>query len=75
MKTLSPGTYQAAAMYAAADKSDPFTYSRVVTHFQNGLSGTTDFEPDYYAEQTEETRITERGEEYKVPAYKNVKRV
>lgn len=63
---------EGAKNYALADKSDPFTFSRVMSHLENGVCH-PDMTP-YEAELDFEERKTEYSESYRVPTYKNVKR-
>ena len=68
---------QGAMNYAMADKSDPFAFSRAMTHTMNGVANYSDShgQSQYYeAERYMETRKLPDGREYKVPAYKNIKR-
>lgn len=68
---------EAAKRYAAADRSDPFAFSRAMTHLNNGVASTGEYE----AEETTETRHLPEGIQlsngdtsYQVVGYKNVKR-
>lgn len=73
--------HEGARRYAAADKSDPFAYSRAMSHIASG-SASYDKErnPDYWADDAFETRrLPNRrdgtlGEEYTVNVYKNRRR-
>ena len=79
-------THKLALAYAASERSDPFTYSRVMSHIANGICDdkyTTRGEPidcRYSAEEYLETRYLPpspdhpQGQEYKIPAYKNIRR-
>ncbi len=63
----------AAKMYALSDPSDPFAYNRARSHIDNGLVDMT--EGHFYSADPElETRLTEKGDEYKVIVYRNVRR-
>lgn len=74
--------HQGAVFYAAADRSDPFTYNRVITHTQNGVAGfrfneiTGERQDAFYsAEPYQEDRVHPMtGEHYKMTVYKNMKR-
>lgn len=79
-------THILAQNYAASDRSDPFTYSRIMTHIASGLCDDKIInrgEPvdcRYSAEPFLETRRLPptnkhpEGEEYQVTVYKNVRR-
>jgi len=62
-----------AALYALSDKSDPFAYSRAISHINNGVAGydRQRSKPDYFAERQSEERVLPNGEKYMVPVYKN----
>ena len=64
------------ALFAAADKSDPFTYTRGTAHIRNGIVGYTENGGDafYEAEEMQETRKLPDGREYFATVYKNMKR-
>lgn len=79
-------THQLALNYAAADRSDPFTYNRIMAHIKSGLC---DDKPAgqgelldcrYKAEPHQETRqlppspLHPDGQEYQVTVYKNLSR-
>lgn len=76
-------THEKALAYAAADRTDPFVYSRIMSHIASGLcddrQGTAD-DCRYSAEAYLETRrlppteTNPDGVEYKVTAYKNMRR-
>ena len=59
--------------YAAADRSDPFTYSRVLSHINSGVAYN-----EYEAEPYQEERVIKLGNgqemRFTVTAYKNMKR-
>lgn len=70
--------------YAAADRTDPFTFARCMTHINNGIVG---HRPDkdghmamYSADEFWETRHLENGyfsdgsREYQVRGWKNISR-
>lgn len=63
--------YDRARLYAFADKSDPFAYSRAVTHIRSGLALGDD---GYSAEPTKETRQLPDGTSYQATVYHNVRR-
>lgn len=75
-------TYPMALAYAAADKSDPFTYNRIMAHIASGLCDDKDGHTDcrYKADAYEETRklppspAYPDGQEYTITAYRNVQR-
>ena len=69
-----------ARRYAAADRSDPFAFSRAVAHLKQGLGGYSEHGQDigYDAEPTTETRAyMKNGErvEYEVTTFRNAKRI
>lgn len=69
----------AALDYAAFEKSDPFAYSRAISHIQNGICNPkrTDDEiiaAHYSAVPFQEERELPNGEKYTVTAYKNAVR-
>ena len=67
-----------AKAFAAADKSDPFTYNRCISHINNGVAGGFDSNGNnlsYDATTGKERRQLPDGTEYDVPAYTNIKRV
>ena len=65
-----------AVNYAAADKSDPFTLARCLTHIRMGFCKPLQDGSDgmYNAEATVEKRLTASGEEYLATVYKNMVR-
>ena len=67
---------EAAKRYAEADRTDPFTFSRAMTHMANGIAGFTEKGEDafYSADDYVETRVTAAGSEYPVVVYRNVVR-
>lgn len=67
---------EGAQRYAAADKSDPFAFSRAMTHIRNGICKTRpDGEAaDYDAEMASEMRKLPDGTEYQVSIYRSLKR-
>ncbi len=78
-------THNQALNYATADKSDPFTYSRIMSHIKSGLCddavrGIRLDEARYTAEPYLETRKLPpspqhpEGQEYTVTCYKNLRR-
>lgn len=68
-------THQQALNYADADKSDPFTYSRVMSHITNGLCDDNGQEDcRYKAEPSLETRIASNGQSYQVTVYRSLQR-
>ncbi len=62
--------------YAAADKSDPFTFGRAMAHIKMGLCRPLKDGSDghYDATPDMEKRVTSRGDEYLVTVYRNVAR-
>ena len=67
--------------YANFDKSDPFTFSRAMSHINSGVAhciteraGKVDVDGGYTAEPYQETRKLPDGREYNVTAYKNARR-
>lgn len=69
--------------YAAADRSDPFTYSRGLAHLRSGAAGFRQGkglyhnagEPAFYSAQpADEERTTAGGEDYTVTVYRNIQR-
>lgn len=79
--TMERRLHEGAKRYAAADKSDPFAYSRAMSHIASGsASYDKDFNPDYWADDAFETRRLPNGpdgtlgEEYTVNVYKNRRR-
>lgn len=67
--------------YANFHKSDPFAFSRAVSHINNGVShcivereGRVDVDGGYSAEPYQETRQLPDGSKYNVTAYKNARR-
>ena len=71
---------EAAKRYAAADKSDPFTFARCMAHIRQGLCSICVGESNagcdghYDAEVGVETRVTADGNEYPAVAYRNILR-
>lgn len=71
---------QAAYDYAQFDRTDPFSYSRAISHINNGLCdrvqrGDELVDAHYKAEPTAEKHILPAtGEEYNVLRHKNVSR-
>jgi len=73
--------YQALA-YAEADRSDPFTYSRIMSHIANGVCDDKDRGEDarYKADRIRERRLLpddnrpESEREYFVDVFHNMKR-
>jgi hypothetical protein len=65
-----------AQRYAAAEKSDPFAFSRAMTHIRNDICRTRpDGEAaDYDAEMASEMRKLPDGTEYQVSVYRSLKR-
>jgi hypothetical protein len=65
-----------AIRFAAANPSDPFAFSRAITHINNGLSGPNARHErlDYDAEKASETRQLPDGTEYQAEVYRNVTR-
>lgn len=65
-----------AKLYAKADRSDPFAYARAITHILSDICGYNEKgeEAFYNALEYPETRKTEWGEKYIVPAYRNMVR-
>lgn len=67
----------AAKRYAEADKSDPFAFSRAMTHLKNGIAqyalkdGSSAF---YDAEEAHEIRRLPDGTEYRATIHKNMVR-
>ena len=63
-----------ARAYAAADNSDPFAYTRAITHTLNGiaLGFGQNGEPNHYnASQDTETRYLPDGTAYTANIYRN----
>jgi hypothetical protein len=75
MGTITTRTMiEAAKRYAAADPSDPFAFSRCMTHLSTGVSSysTASGEQAYYdADPALETRRLPDGTEYTHPVYRN----
>ena len=77
----------AARRYAAANKSDPFAYSRAMSHLKHGVASFIRGHSDpahgldwndsafYDAQPVAETRKTADGAEYTITTYRNIKRV
>ena len=63
--------------FAAADNSDPFTYSRCITHMVRGITkrkfvgGGEVTDAFYDAEQSIEVRKDTNGNEYNVTTWRN----
>jgi hypothetical protein len=83
MKTRHERYVEAAKRYAAADRSDPFAFSRAMTHINNGVASALGDGRDaaYDATETTETRRLPDGlkfmdgsNEWNVPAYRNMVR-
>jgi hypothetical protein len=70
----------AAKRYADADKSDPFTFARCMTHIRQGLCTICEGESNagcdghYDAEAGVETHVTADGNEYLAVVYRNISR-
>jgi hypothetical protein len=66
-----------AVAYAAADKSDPFTFARCMTHINQGLCRplVDGGNGHYNAEATTEVRLLPDGREYLAIGYRNIQRV
>lgn len=70
----------AAQRYAAADRTDPFTFNRAMTHIANGVAGFrhepngTRVEAFYNAKEVKVKRKLASGEEYEVVGYDNMVR-
>lgn len=56
---------------ARADRSDPFTYSRVKAHLERGIGQLEDYEVDFVPH----TYYTPQGEPYVLPVPVNQKRM
>lgn len=72
---LNSRMLEGAQAYAAADRSDPFTYARCRTHLLNGVASLHNAQGQdafYSADAVEETRPD--GREYHVTAYRNITR-
>jgi hypothetical protein len=67
---------EAAKRYAAADRTDPWAFSRAMTHMANGIAGFTEKGEDafYSADDYIETKVTLAGSEYPVVVYRNIVR-
>ena len=68
---------QGAMNYAMADRSDPFAFSRAMTHTLNGVANYSDSHGQsqhYEAECYMETRKLPDGRQYQVTQYRNMKR-
>ena len=83
MKTRRERFIESAKRYAAADRSDPFAFSRAMTHINNGIASTLGDGRDacYDAAETTETRklpdgivFADGSNEWTVPAYRNMVR-
>ena len=83
MNTLKQRWTEAAKRYADADRSDPFTFARAMTHIRTGIVGFKDRggEAIYSADEHMETRQLPAGmkfsngdTEYQVRAYRNITR-
>lgn len=64
---------EGALLYALADKSDPFAYSRAVCHSRNGVASAKD-DHYYSAEAYKDTKTAADGSQYTVTAYKSMRR-
>ena len=75
-------THANALAYAEADRSDPFTYSRIMSHIANGVCDDRDRGEDsrYKAERVRERRLLsddgrpESEREYFVDVFRNMQR-
>lgn len=67
---------EGARNYAAADRSDPFAYSRAITHIRTGIADISQGGEDrfYSAEPFTEQRVLPDGTTYSATAYKNIRR-
>lgn len=74
---------ESARRFAAADRSDPFAFSRAMTHIDNGICSALGDGMDaiYDATETTETRklpdgitLSDGSREFQVAAYRNVVR-
>lgn len=83
MKTRHDRYVEAAKRYAAADRGDPFAFSRAMTHINNGIASVLGDGRDatYDATESTETRKLPNGitfadgsSEWSVPAYRNMVR-
>ena len=70
----------AAERYARADKSDPFTYNRILSHIENGVASVNNgkdkhgyYDAEEYAEHRE-YQHEGRTVKYTVPAFKDMVR-
>ena len=68
---MSKHMIAAAKLFAAADKSDPFTFNRAMTHIKNGLA---DAEHRYSAVAVQEERTLPDGSKFSVTTYKSMGR-
>lgn len=50
---MSNNTYEAALRYAKFDASDPFTFSRIMSHYENGVAPISRDENGRYAYDVE----------------------
>lgn len=79
-KTIHPVTLQrmldGAANYAAADRSDPFTYQRCLAHIRFGVASVLPNGDDafYKADPFPEMRELPDGTPYNITVYRNVQR-
>lgn len=76
MKTRRERMIDGCAAYAASDKSDPFAFSRAVSHTLSGVASIDGDRDNFYsAERYAEQRVLPTtGETYAVEAYKNATR-
>ena len=67
---------QGAQHYAAADKSDPFTLARCMTHIRTGTASLLSNGEDgfYKADPYSEERYLPNGAAYSVTVYRNCQR-
>lgn len=65
-----------ALRYAAADKSDPFSLRRALSHIYAGICGPTSDGKDgfYDADEVPESAVTITGSPYMKTAYRNISR-
>ncbi len=74
--TIHTDHIAAARRYAIADKSDPFTLARAMSHLRSGIASfNNDGEPAFYrADPVAETRKLPDGRTYTATAYRNLAR-
>lgn len=69
---------EAAQRFASADKSDPFTFDRMITHLEVGIgwdhSGQGKSLHCYDAEKSSEERETPLGDKYHATVFRNLTR-